>query len=153
MSDSLFKALFWGNSIMKALFWVLFWDSNFFEPFFEQHFMKVTLKSTILRTQKREFTFLSIFLSKILFWATQKSNLLFWALFWGLFWHFLELGPLVETWSDRPFYQKKWPWTSVGPVRVRITEKRPFVRWAEKGTNGQNSVFRYINTPKTVIPR
>ena len=58
----------------------------------------------------------------------------------------MKLGPIVR-------FTKKWPWTSVGPVRVRITEKRPFVHWAEKGTNGQNSVFRYINTPKTVIPR
>ena len=41
---------------------------------------------------------------------------------------------------------------SLDPFRVRITEKRPFVRWAEKGSNGQNSVFRYINTPQTVIP-
>ena len=43
--------------------------------------------------------------------------------------------------------------TVTTPIRVQITEKRPFVRWAEKGKNGQNSVFRYINTPKTVIPR
>ena len=58
----------------------------------------------------------------------------------------MKLGLIVR-------FTKKWPWTSVGPVGVRITEKRPFVRWAEKGTNGRNSVFRYINTPKTVIPR
>ena len=31
----------------------------------------------------------------------------------------------------------------MGLVRVRITEKQPFVRWAEKGTNGRKSVFRY----------
>ena len=65
---------------------------------------------------------------------------------------FTTFGVIKST-LNSIFYQKKWPCTSVGPVRVRITEKRPFVRWAEKGTNGQNSVFRYINTPKTVIPR
>ena len=37
-------------------------------------------------------------------------------------------------------------------VRVRITEKRPFLRFAEKRKNGQQSFFRYINTPKWLVP-
>ena len=41
---------------------------------------------------------------------------------------------------------------SMRAVRVRITEKRPFLRFAEKRKNGQKSVFRYINTPKWLVP-
>ena len=41
---------------------------------------------------------------------------------------------------------------SVRAVRVGITEKRPFLRFAEKWKNGQKSVFRYITPHKWLFP-
>ena len=41
---------------------------------------------------------------------------------------------------------------SVRAVRVRITEKRPFLHFAEKWKMAKNPFFRYMNTPQIARP-
>ena len=47
-----------------------------------------------------------------------------------------------------PGAPKKWYGGPTEPVPTGITEKRPFLRLAEKRKTGQKSVFRYSNHPK-----
>ena len=82
--------------------------------------------------------------------------------FFGLragFWPFFTVGetlsevPLILVRGRRnlagiPGAPKKWYGGPTEPVPTGITEKRPFLRLAEKRKTGRKSVFRYSNHPK-----
>ena len=82
--------------------------------------------------------------------------------FFGLqagFWPLFTVGEtlpdvpliLVRGWRNLagiPGAPKKWYGGPTEPVPTGITEKRPFLRLAEKRKTGRKSVFRYSNHPK-----